>query len=205
MAVVKVTLVTNGGKKNDIVPDTMTLRQIYEKNDVNYASCTNTVDSVPVRIGDLDKSLHELGCGETVRISSIVKMDNANDPQVTIAGSAAVVRSGYKLDQWKRALKFEPELAIYDDNDEKVFAAFVEDGPGSLTSDGVVFSSVPDQNGYAVATLILDPTEEDKETMVKDKIGLGLINLKQMEKSLEEVITAAEQYEQEINEMVKTI
>lgn len=205
MAVVKVTLITNGGKKTDTVSDSTTIRQIYEKNGVNYDSCTNTVDSVPLRIGDLDKSLRDLGCGESVRMSSIVKMDNAAGPKIILMGSAAVVKSGYKLDQWKKALKFEPDLGIYDDNDEKTFGVFVEEGPGSLNSNGVVFSDVANEDGYAVATILVDPTQENKKEFVLDQIGLGLHNLKMLENSLDEVIRDAEKYEQEINEMVETV
>ena len=72
MAVTNITLITNGGKKKDLVNDSTTIREIYEKFGVNYDVCTNTIDSVPLQIGQLDKSLRELGCGENVRMSSIV-------------------------------------------------------------------------------------------------------------------------------------
>lgn len=205
MAVVKVTLITNGGKKTDMLSDATTIRQIYEKHDVNYEACTNTVDSVPLRIGDLDKSLRELGCGESVRMSSIVKMDNAAETKVLVMGSCAVLKSRYKLEQWQKALKYEPDLGIYDDNDEKVFGVFIEEGPGALNANGVVFSSVADEDGYAVATLIIDPTEENKLEVVREKVGLGLINLKQVEDELGDVVAAAEQHEQEIARMVQSV
>ena len=207
MAVVKVTLITNGGKKTDTVNDSMTVRQIYEKYDVNYESCTNTIDSVPLQIGDLNKSLRDLGCGESVRMSSIVKMDNATERETKlyVMGSAAVLKSKYTLEQWEKALKYEPDLGIYDENNEKIFGVFIEDGPGSLNDNGVVFSNISDEDGYATVTVIIDPQEENKLALVKDRQGLGLINLKKVEESLADVIKAAEKYDQEINAMVETI
>lgn len=203
MAVVNVTLLTNGGRKTDVVSDTMTLKDIYGKFDVNYRSCVNTIDSEPVSVADYDKTLRELGCGSSVRLASMVKMDNALN--VAVAGSAAVVRSAYKLDQWKKALKYDRDLGLYDENDDKIFAVFVEEGPGSLNENGVVFSSVPDEAGYAIATILLDPTVTDRLTVVKERLGSALISLKQLEESLDEVIKDAEEYDKEIDKMVNAI
>lgn len=203
MAVVNVTLITNNGKKTDKVTDQTTLREIYEKHGVNYQHCTNTVDSVPLRIGDLDKTLHELGVGENVRMSSIVKADNA--AKVYVGGSAAVVKSAYKLEQWEKALKYDEDLGVYDEDDEKVFGVFISEGPGSLSKDGVEFSNVADEEGYATVTLLLDPTIEDKKAVLKDRCGLALIYLNEVEAGLEEVLKDAQKYDREIDEMVKTI
>lgn len=203
MSVVNVTLITNAGKKKDQVSDSTTVRQIYEKFSVNYDACTNTIDSVPLQIGQLDKSLRELGCGENVRMSSIVKMDNA--AEVIIAGTAAIVKSKYQLEDWLTAVKFDPDLGLYDDNDDPIFKVFVEEGPGSLNENGVVWSAVAGEGGFAVATLILDPTVEDKRELVKDKQGLALLRLKEVEANLEEVIEQAKKNAKEIDEMVKSI
>ena len=203
MAVVNVTLITNRGKKIDQVSDSATVRQIYEKFGVNYDCCTNTIDSVPLQIGQLDKSLRELGCGENVRMSSIVKMDNA--AEILIAGTAAVLRSKYKLSDWRTALKYEPDLGLYDEEDNSIFKVFVEEGPGSLNTNGVVFSDVPDENGFAIATILLDPTAEDKKEIVKSNQGLALLRLKEIEDNLESVLKDAEDNEKEIDSMVKSI
>ena len=203
MSVVNVTLITNAGKKKDQVSDSTTVRQIYEKFAVNYDACTNTIDSVPLQIGQLDKSLRELGCGENVRMSSIVKMDNA--AEVIIAGTAAIVKSQFKLEDWQVALKFDPELGLYDDDEEPIFRVFIEEGPGSLNENGVIWSTIPGENGAAVATLILDPTIEDKRELVKDKQGLALLRLREIESGLNEVIEEAKQNAKEIDEMVKSI
>lgn len=203
MAVVNITLITNGDKRTDKVSDSMTIREIYEKFDVNYQHCTNTVDSVPLRIGDLDKSLRELGVGETVRMSSIVKADNA--AKVFIGGSAAIVKSAYKLEQWKKALKYDPDLGVYDEDGNVLFRVFVADGPGSLSENGVEFSSVASEDGYATVTIMVDPSEENKKDAIKNALGLALIYLNDVEDSLEEVLRDAEKYDKEIDEMVETI
>lgn len=204
MAVVNLTLITNGGKKTDQIPDTMTVREVYEKYNVNYDSCTNTVDSVPLQIGDLNKTLRELGCVDKVRMSSIVKADNA--VEVTLAGAAVVVKSRYKLDQWQKALKYDPDLGLYDEETgESFFKVFIEDGPGSLNDNGAVFSGVAAEDGKAEITIVTDPCEEDKRTLIKDRLGYALINLKTLEDSLDEVIKDAEKYDQELDAMVKSI
>ncbi len=203
MSVVNLTLITNGGRKVDQVSDSMTVRQIYEKYNVNYDVCTNTIDSVPLQVGQMDKSLRDLGCGEKVRMSSIVKADCA--AEILIAGSAAVLKSKYKLSDWIMALKYDPDLGLYDDNDEPLFKAFVEEGPGSLSSNGVVFSTVPDENGFAVVTAVIDPTAENKKEIVKENYGLALLRLNEVENGLDQVINDAKESEKEIDEMVHTI
>ena len=200
---VKLTLITNGGKKTDIVPESMTIRQIYEKYDVNYDHCTNMVDSVPLRIGDMDKSLRELGVTETVRMSSIVKADNA--AEIILAGTTAVVKSANKLEDWKKALEYDPELGLYDDNDEPYFKVFIDEGPGSMNDSGVCFSDVADANGYAVVTILLDPTDEDKKGLAKKKLGNALLNLIEIENNLGEVIRDANEADRKIEEKIRTL
>ena len=203
MAVTNITLITNGGKKKDLVNDSTTIREIYEKFGVNYDVCTNTIDSVPLQIGQLDKSLRELGCGENVRMSSIVKNDNA--AEVVIAGSCAVIKSKFKLEDWMTALRYDPDLGLYNDCDESIFKVFIDEGPGSMNDHGVVFSDVADDNGYAIATVLIDPSIENKKEFIKEKIGLALLRLKKVEEGLEDVIKEAKDNDKEIEEMVKTI
>lgn len=198
---IKVTLITNAGKKNVIVPENKTLRQIYEENDVNYHATTNSVDSVPLQIGDLDKTLAQLGVGETCRMSSIVKMDNA--AKIVIAGNAAVVKSEVKLDDWKKCLKFDDELGLYDEQDEPLFKVSVDEcSPGSLTKYGAVFSGKADSEGFATITVLIDPGVEDVVAKVTDELGGPLLDLNQLEKTIPEVLKDAEDYEKEIKDSI---
>ena len=203
---VKLTLITNAGAvaRGDIVPNTMTLRQVYEKYGVNYESCTNMVDSVPVRMGDMDKTLDQLGVKDTVRMSSIVKADNA--AEIIITGSAAVVKSAYKLADWKKVLKYNPDFGLFDeDSGEPIFKAFVEEGPGAMDNLGIMFSEIPTAEGYACATIVLDPTEEDKETLVKESLGNALLNLINLEEGMTGALDEAAEADRKIASKIKTV
>lgn len=197
---VKITLITNAGRKTVIASEAKTLREVYEENDVNYDSCTNTIDSVPLRVGDLNKTLRELGVGETCRMSSIVKMDNA--AKIILTGDACIIKSGVKLEDWKKVLKFEPEFGLYNDDDEPVFLVDVDDNMGSLNSNGAVFSARPDHEGYAVITTVIDPAVEDKVQAVTDKLGTALLRLNELETKVPEKIEEANTKEQEIREAI---
>lgn len=217
---VKITLITNAGKKTVIANETDTLRSVYEKNDVNYGSCTNTIDSVPLKVGDLNKTLAELGVGETCRMSSIVKMDNAAN--IILAGDACVVKSGVKLEAWKKVLKFEPDFCLTDEDDEPLFRVAIAEAAdpaeacktkaatdkvnvamlGSLNINGAVFSANADKDGYAVITTVMDPTVKDKKQTVADKLGAALLRLNKLEALVPEKIAAATANEQEIRDAI---
>ena len=195
---VKITLITNAGRKTVIANEAKTLREIYEENDVNYDSCTNTIDSVPLRVGDLNKTLRELGVGENCRMSSIVKMDNA--AKIILTGDACIIKSGVKLDDWKKVLKFEPDFGLYDEDNEPVFLVAIDENMGSLNSNGAVFSTRADHEGYAVITTVIDPAVEDKVQAVTDKLGTALLRLNELEGKVPDKIEAANNKEQEIRE-----
>ena len=197
---VKITLITNAGRKTVIASETKTLREIYEENDVNYDSCTNTIDSVPLKIGDLDKSLRDLGVGETCRMSSIVKMDNA--AKIILTGDACIIKSGVKLEDWQKVLKFEPEFGLYTEDKDPVFMVDIDENMGSLNSNGAVFSIRPDHEGYAVITTVIDPAVEDKVQAVTDRLGTALLRLNELESKVPEKIAAANNKEQEIREAI---
>ena len=197
---VKITLITNAGRKTVIASEAKTLREIYEENDVNYDSCTNTIDSVPLRVGDLNKTLRELGVGETCRMSSIVKMDNA--AKIILTGDACIIKSGVKLDDWKKVLKFEPDFGLYNDDNEPIFLVAIDENMGSLNNNGAVFSTRADHEGYAVITTVIDPAVEDKIQAVTDKLGTALLRLNELESKVPDKIEAANNKEQEIREAI---
>jgi hypothetical protein len=203
MGMTNVTLITNAGRKPGFnVPDSKTLREIYTEHGVNYEACTNTVDSVPIRIGDLDKTLRELGVGESVRLSSIVKMDNA--AKIMVVGNAAVVVSDVKLEDWRKALKYEPDLGVYDEEtgDQIFGVAIDEEVAGSLNKHGVVFSGTPNAEGKAIATILMDPGIEDKYEAVADTLGAPLLDLNQIESNMAEVLQSAEAHDKEIRDSI---
>ena len=200
---VQVTLITNGGQKNDIVSESLTLREIYNKHNVNYAGSVNTMNSEPVRACDLDKSLRELGVTDKVRLSSIVKMDNA--AEIYVAGTCAVVKSGHKLETWEKCLAYKEDIGLFEEDGTPDFMAAIEEGPGSLNSHGVVWSDVPTEDGYACVTLLLDPSVEDKKDFVKETVGKDLLKLDILEKLVPEYAEQAEKDDAILEAKIKTI
>lgn len=194
---VKITLITNAGRKTIIASEDKTLREIYEENEVNYEACTNTIDSVPLKIGDMDKTLQQLGVGETCRMSSVVKQDCA--AQIVLTGDACVIKSSVKLDDWKKVLKFEPEFGLYTEDGDPLFKVAIAENMGSLNNNGAVFSTRPDKDGCAVITTVMDPAVKDKVQAVTDKLGTALLRLNQLEALVPEKIEAANAKEQEIH------
>ena len=200
---INVRLITNAGAKMKTVMDSTTLRQLYEQNGVNYQACVNTVDSVPVNLGDFDKALVDLvgPNAEAIRVSSIVKQDNA--AKIIIVGNAAIIKSAVKLEDWKKVLKYDPETGLYNEDGEPVFCSGVQDNDmGSLTRHGVVWSGTPDEEGYAVATLMLSPGTEDRKETVRETIGSYLLDLNELEKSIPEALEEAEACMKEIDDSI---
>lgn len=198
---VSITLITNAGRKTIIEDENLTLRQIYEKNDVDYASCTNTVDSVPLKHGDMDKRLAELVSGETCRMSSIVKMDNA--AEIVIAGNACVVRSGVDLEAWKKVLKYDPKFGLYDEDGNPTFIVNVDSSVGKMNLYGATFSDSPAHDGKAVLTVLVDPDAKDKVESVTEKLGNALLRLNELEKLVPDKLKEAEEKAKEILAAIK--
>lgn len=186
----KVTLITNSGRKSTIVSEDTTLRQIYEQNGVNYEASTNMVDSVPLQIGDLDRSLRELGVGENVRLSSIVKMNNA--AKILVAGDVAVIKSGVKLEDWKKIAKYNSTLGLEDEDGEMIFAVGVSKGTGSVSANGIEFSSSPDAEGFATVTaMCVTGTADEKKEKIANELGEIILNLNEIEQQVPDLLEAA--------------
>lgn len=77
MHLVNVKVGTNLNRTQVSVPSNKTIREILEENNINYATTTVFVDGVTVQLGDMDKTLDELGIGESCYIISAQKTENA--------------------------------------------------------------------------------------------------------------------------------
>lgn len=77
MHLVNVKVGTNLNRTSVSVSSEKTIRQILEENEINYATTTVFVDGVTVQLGDMDKSLEELGIGESCYIIAAQKTENA--------------------------------------------------------------------------------------------------------------------------------
>jgi len=74
---INVTIGTNTNRIRKIVDPSMTIRNILEENDVNYATTTIHLDGSPLQPGDMDKSFSDLGITEKAYLIAVVKADNA--------------------------------------------------------------------------------------------------------------------------------
>ena len=181
---VKVTLITNNPRKTVFVPETKTVKQILDENEVNYGSAATAVDGATLSAGEINKTLAELGVEDKVVISVLAHKDNA--AKATINAAACVITSALKPEQIKRYKKYHPEaLQLVDEDDEPVFAIDLdEEGPGSINAYGAVFGAATNAEGYATITIVLDPTNEDKKALIADKFGRALMHLADLEEQL---------------------
>jgi hypothetical protein len=198
---VKVNLLTTAGRKSDMFAEHQTPREILEHFDVDYSVATNTIDGVRLGIGDMDKSLKELGVGDECRISSIVKIDNA--ATVEISGASAVLVSDVTLEDWEKVEKYAPDaMKIVDEEGNTVFKVMTCVGTGSANSYGVCFGSHTNEGGKATVTILLDDEVEDRVQAVKDVIGQALLDLNEIEKEIPQIMKDINDKEAEIDKLI---
>lgn len=197
---IKCTVITAAGRKTDIFEETKTPKDILEYFDVDYSVATNSLDGVRLDTAGMNRSLRDLGITKDCRLSSIVKIDNA--AKVVVTGSAAIVTSDVKLDDWKRIAKMQPEaLALVDDEtDEVLFRVVAGEGPGSINENGVCFGTATNNDGKATVTILIRPEVEDKVQLVKDEIGRALLDLNALEAEVPTILLEIDKMEQQIND-----
>ena len=198
---VKVNLLTTGGRKSDMFAEHQTPREILEYFGVDYASATNTIDGVRLGIGDMDKSLRDLGVGAECRISSIVKIDNA--AKVQISGASAVLVSDVALADWEKVEKYAPELLkIVDEDGDVLFKVMTGRGTGSVNEYGVCFGEHTNDGGKATVTFLFDAEVADKVQAVKDIAGNALLDLNEIEATIPDIMGEIAEKEAKIAELI---
>ena len=198
---VKVTVITTAGRKTDLFAEHQTPREVFEYFDVDYSVATNTIDGVKLGIGDMDKSLKDLGVGAECRISSIVKTDNA--AHIDLTGAAAVLVSDVKLDDWKRVEKYAPEaLKIVNEDGETVFKVMTCNCTGSVNENGVCFGSYTNEGGLATVTVLMDDEVEDRLQAIKEVAGQALLDLNEIEKDIPTILKDIAEKEAEIEKLI---
>jgi len=198
---VKVYVTSSAGRKSDNFAEHQTPREILDYFGIDYSVATNSIDGVRLGIGDMDKSLKDLGVGEECRISSIVKIDNA--AHVDVTGASAVVVSDIDLEDWKRVEKYAPEaLKIFDEETkETLFKVMTGPMAGSINKNGVVFGA--HTNGTkATVTILIKDNVENKIEALKDTIGSALLDLNEIEKEIPVVIADIKEKEAEIEKLI---
>jgi hypothetical protein len=202
---VKVTLITNNPRKTVFAEETKTVKQILDENDVSYGNAATAVDGATLNAGEINKTLDELGIKEKVVISVLAHKDNA--AKATIQGAACVITSSMTPEQIQRYKKFHPEsLTMYDEDNEPVYAiSYDPEGPGSIDCNGAIFGAATNAEGFATITVVLDPTAEDKQQLVFDKLGRALLNLNDLEKQLLENISDLDEEEAAIRAAITSL
>ncbi len=132
-------------------------------------------------------------------------MENEKLAEIMIVGAAVVVKSSVKLEDWRKALAYDPDLGLYDDDEKPVFLVGIEKGPGNMHPHHITFSSVPDRDGYACVTMIPDPERTDREKMAVELYGMAMLRLMEIEKSLGKVIADAEDMEKTVAERIRLL
>ena len=181
---IAIRIINDEGIKRDIVPESMTVREICERYGLgDYQDMTiNEVIEEKISEENLEKSLRELDIMDGVEI--FCNNRDRKTAEVFVAGTCAVVKSGVKLDIWKNKIQENQRLGIYDPNGDPMFMVAIEEGPGSLNRHGVIWSSVPTADGYACVTLLLDPAEFNKIGFVEECIGEEMLKLIELERIL---------------------
>ena len=199
---IKVTLVSNNPRITDIVPETKTVRQLLEEHDIRYTNASVSVDGFALQLGDLDKTLAQLGLTEKCTISALANKDNA--AQAVIAGSACIIKSTLTPEEIKQLKKLHPEaLKMVDEEGEAVFAVDIDpESPGSINNYGACFGNATSDDGKATITVLLDPTAENTPDLVYEKLGKALSYLDEMEEQIAEVIPQLAEEEARIKGMI---
>ena len=74
---VTVTIGNNVKKADHILEDTASLREAFEKAEVDYSIGVNTLDGASLLAGDLDKTLAYFNVKDRCFLYSVVKADNS--------------------------------------------------------------------------------------------------------------------------------
>lgn len=121
--------------------------------------------------------------------------------KAVIIGSACIVFSSLSPDEIRRFKSYHPEaLQLHDEETDKVvFTIDIdEEGPGSLTTDGAVYSKATSAEGKATMTILLDPSADDRLDLAEKNLGGPLLRLIEMEKQLVEKLPELEEEKQQV-------
>lgn len=202
---IKVTIVANGGRKSVMAQENETVKQTLEKNDATIGNASVSIDGAVLGAGQINKSYSELGVNDHCVVSVMANKEGA--AKATIVGSAAVIASQLTPEQIQRFEQWHPELlTMVDEADDPVYGiAYDENGPGSINANGAVFGSATDAEGHATITVVLDPTSENLEDLVYNKLGGALLKLKELEDSLLEKVGMLDEEETVIRSQITRI
>ena len=102
-----------------------------------------------------------------------------------VLGCACIILSSLSLEDLMRYCVYHPDaLRMKDDKGEEIFSIDLDDSPGSISSEGAVFSNVSTGDGKATITCLISPKMKDRREMILDKYGTALRRLDELEARL---------------------
>ena len=205
---IKVTIVTNAGRNEVMVSEDTTIREILDDNNVNYAVGTTSIDGCPLKAGDMDCTLDEMGIETKCFLSVVVKADSA--AKGVIAGNAFIVTSSAKLEDLRTIKKLRPKaLELYEGTGSEkkiVFAiGLTEKSAGHLNENGATFSPCASKDGNATITYNFTGETTDIAAEVHDKFGLALLRLNTLEATFESVLEEIKADAEKIKGMITSM
>lgn len=179
---IKVTVGNNLSRKAVVVPETSTLREILEANEVNYGTGTTSLDGATLAPGDIDKTFADFGITEKCYLLNVVKADNA--VYCHALGEAAVFKSSFTLNELKTIQKYRPSalILIDDETKEELFRINIAPtGAGIINKYGISFSPNPDSDGRACVTVSLPEGHGDVKDYLVETYGEAVLHLQKLE------------------------
>ena len=204
---IQVTLSTNEPRIYDIVPETMTVRQLLEKHSVSYANAQTSIDGFTLQLGQMDTPLGELLGGNADRCTVSCFGNKDNGAQAVIAGASCIIKSRLTPDEIKRVKKLHPEaMTMVDEEGKPVFAIDINDEtPGSINNFGACFGAATSSDGKATITVNVQPDVENMEDFVYEKIGKALSCLSELEDGIVEAMPQMDEEERAVRAMITRI
>ncbi|MBR1711001.1 MAG: hypothetical protein IJ719_19585 [Clostridia bacterium] len=120
---------------------------------------------------------------------STVDTEKVMNSKAVVMGCACVIFSSLTPDEIRTFKNLHPEaLKMTDEEKNVIFSIGIDDGPGHISEEAAVFSSVTSADGKATITVLLDPSVENPVTLVEEKIGCPLMHLIEQEEKLMELL-----------------
>ncbi len=107
--------------------------------------------------------------------------------RAVVVGCACVVFSRLTIEELKNYKNYHPEALKMVDEDDKskvVFTIDIDEGPGHIFQDEAVFGDAETPDGHATITVLIDPAAEDKPGLIREKFGIALLRLEELEEQL---------------------
>lgn len=129
-----------------------------------------------------------------------------NTAKIHIMGAAAVLVSGVKLEDWKKAENYAPEtLVITDESGEPCFKIATGRGSGSINRYGICWGTYLSEEGYATVTVLIGEDVENKTEAVMNIMGSAFLKLREIEKKIPQILAGIQEKRQAMESHISTV